>query len=93
MRINSKDEPQRPIERLAIFIEERGESYRKFERSIGLANGYISKQMARKGAIGSNILERIGREYPELNIMWLITGKQQMIVECNLPDMQLVHLS
>lgn len=81
MRINKKDKPQRPIERLATFIEEKDKSYREFERSIGLANGYMSKQIIRKGAIGSNILERIGGKYPELNIMWLITGKQQMIID------------
>lgn len=68
----------KPIERLVDFIKYKNKSYRAFEKSIGLANGYISNQLIKKGDIGSNILGKILIKYPDLNITWLITGLQKM---------------
>jgi hypothetical protein len=72
------------IERLAFFIEKKGLSFRKFEHIIDVGNGYIGKQLKRKAGVGSNILVKIHNQYPELNIMWLITGQQNMIVDTKL---------
>ncbi|EDP98167.1 hypothetical protein KAOT1_13157 [Kordia algicida OT-1] len=59
--------------------------------SIKVGNGYTSKQSKSNASIGSDVLERIIDTYPELNPLWLITGKGDMILDVNssgepLPD-------
>ena len=44
-------------------------------------NGYTSKQSKSKASVGSDVLERIIDTYPELNPLWLMTGKGNMILE------------
>lgn len=67
------------IDRLEVFIKSINLSRRVFEQNIGIANGYIGKQLKSKGAIGSHILKKILIQHPELNITWLITGQQKMV--------------
>ena len=37
--------------------------------------------MTKKSAMGSDLLERIMRLFPQLNIVWLLTGEGDMILE------------
>jgi hypothetical protein len=43
-----------------------------------VGNGYLTKQAAGKGSVGSEVLEKIHRQYPTLNILWLLTGDGEM---------------
>lgn len=83
MRKPIRKKPLTTIERLAVFIKTVGLNFREFEKKIELGNGYIGKQLKRKAGVGSNILYKISIKYPELNITWLITGKQKMTLESN----------
>ncbi len=76
-------ETMKPIERLQQYIEYRGLSMNSFDSSIGTGNGYIGKQIKKKGSIGSDILEKIFSSYPELNPTWLLTGNGSMLLEEN----------
>lgn len=69
---------QHTIDRLEAFIDTLGISTCEFERSIEVRNGYIGKQINRKGSIGSHIIERILNTYPQLNVVWLMTGRERM---------------
>ena len=51
------------------------------EERLEVSNGYITKTLARKSAMGSDLLERIMRLFPQLNIVWLLTGDGDMILE------------
>ena len=51
------------------------------EEKLGVSAGYITKTFARKSAMGSDLLERIMRLFPQLNIVWLLTGEGDMILE------------
>jgi hypothetical protein len=51
----------------------------EMERTCGFSNGYIGKQDHGKGSIGSGVLAKIEQHYPDLNLIWLVTGKGQMI--------------
>lgn len=51
-----------------------------FERACGIANGYLKKQYNGKGSIGSEILEKIHHNCPDLNVLWLLTGEGEMII-------------
>jgi hypothetical protein len=71
----------RLIDRLNKYLELQGISPYAFEQACGLANGYLGKQLKGKGSVGSDILEKIANQYPELNLVWLITGKGKIQVK------------
>lgn len=70
----------RVIDRLNQYLEAKRITAYAFERACGVANGYLGKQLKGKGSIGSDILEKISQEYPDLNLVWLITGQGKMLV-------------
>lgn len=51
------------------------------EERLGVSNGYITKTFSKKSSMGSDLLERIIKLFPQLNIMWLLTGEGDMILE------------
>lgn len=68
------------IDRIILFIKHKNLSMRAFDMSIGVGNGYTSKQSKSGASVGSDVLERIIDVYPDLNPLWLITGKEPMII-------------
>lgn len=79
------------IDRIILFIRHKRLSMRAFDMSIGVGNGYTSKQSKSNASVGGDVLERIIDVYPDLNPLWLITGKGNMILDINaleepLPD-------
>src|SRR2546430_13843559 len=71
----------RPIDRLAKYLDFIGILPSIFEKKAGISNGYILNNKVRKGGIGSEILDKIHKTYPELNILWLISGEGEMVVK------------
>jgi transcriptional regulator with XRE-family HTH domain len=71
----NNDKYMKPIERLALFCKLNKIRYSAVERNVGIANGYLSKQVNSKASIGSDILEKICNTYPDLNPAWLLTGR------------------
>jgi len=71
------------IERLNQFIDYKNISLNMFDKSIGASNGYIGKQIKNNGSIGSDLIQKIFSVYPDLNILWLMTGEGEMIKPIN----------
>jgi hypothetical protein len=71
----------KPIERIAMYLQFKTITPHSFERKIHLSNGYFSKQTKNLGSVGSDILVKIHESYPELNMLWVLTGEGQMIVD------------
>ncbi len=71
----------RLIERLYQYIEYKQLSFYAFERGCGMANGYLKKQYKGKGTVGSDMLEKIRKNYIDLSLMWLLTGEGTMLEE------------
>lgn len=69
------------IDRIILFIRHKGLSMRAFDMSIGVGNGYTSKQSKSNASVGSDVLEKIIDVYPDLNPLWLITGKGDMTLD------------
>ncbi len=69
------------IDRLIQFIEYAGLSARQFDISIGAANGYTLRMKKNHASIGSDVIENIIRTYPQLDVVWLLTGEGGMIKE------------
>lgn len=74
------------IDRLIQFIEYAGLSARQFDISIGAANGYTLRMKKNHASIGSDVIENILRTYPQLNVVWLLTGEGSMIKEEAQPE-------
>jgi transcriptional regulator with XRE-family HTH domain len=68
------------ITRLHQYIEFKRISLNSFDKSIGVSNGYIGKQIKNEASIGGDILEKISCIYTDLNIDWLITGRGEMLI-------------
>jgi len=77
MMKNSKNDA---IERLKEFIKAKNVPVARFERNCGLSNGYVSTT---RSSIGSDKVFSIWCAYPDLNIMWLITGEGEMLNATN----------
>jgi hypothetical protein len=73
----------RIIDRLVKYLGEKKITAYSFERTCQVANGYLKKQQKGKGSIGSDILERIHKNYFDLNLVWLITGEEEMLYPDN----------
>ncbi len=73
----------KPIERIEIFMHFKKISPHAFEQKIDLSNGYFSKQLKNLGSVGSDILIKIYKSYPELDILWILTGEGQMLKEAD----------
>jgi hypothetical protein len=71
----------KPIERLALYLKTRHITPHSFEKKIHLSNGYFSKQLRNLGSVGSDILIKIHENYRELNILWILIGEGDMLVE------------
>lgn len=73
----------RVTDRLLKFLEYKELSVYAFEKTCGLANGYLKKQQKGKGSIGSDILEKINQYYDDLDLLWIITGKGTMLQQAD----------
>ncbi|MBN8786417.1 MAG: hypothetical protein J0I84_04955 [Terrimonas sp.] len=70
----------RPIDRLYRYLNYKKIKPYTFEQSCNISNGYLNKQFKGKGAIGSDIVEKIHKRYEDLNLKWVLTGTGEMIV-------------
>ncbi|WP_430410157.1 hypothetical protein [Kordia sp.] len=69
------------IDRIVKFIKYKNLSMRAFDISIGVGNGYTSKQAKTKASVGSDVLEKIIDQYPDLSPLWLLTGEGDMAID------------
>lgn len=63
------------VQRLNQFIEIKGISKYKFYQKTGLSNGALDKG----DNLGSDKCEKIYYAFPEINLVWLLTGQGEMI--------------
>lgn len=60
--------------RLKQYLDLKGISDYRFQKDIGVTNGYLTKG----DTIRSDYLEKILAEYKDLNFIWLLTGDGDM---------------
>ncbi len=61
------------------FISHAGISARQFDLSIGASNGYTLRMKKNNASVGSDVIENILRVYPQLSVVWLLTGEGTML--------------
>lgn len=52
-----------------------------FEQMCNISNGYLNKQFKGKGSVGSDIVQKIHKTFPDLNVKWVVTGQGDMIIK------------
>ena len=67
------------IERLYKYIDYRGSKPTRFEKELGLSNGYLGTQLKRKADLGESVLNKIIDYCLDINPEWLLTGKGEML--------------
>jgi len=70
-------------ERLLQFLDHLGMGQSKFEKITGLSNGLINNI---GDSIHSKTINKISEKYPELNTVWLLTGKGEMMLASNIVE-------
>ncbi len=68
-------------DRVRQIIEYKGISLSVFNKKISAGTGYVEKLLQRNGTIGSDKLENIVFVFPDINPIWLLTGKGEMLKE------------
>ncbi len=69
------------IHRIIKLLHHLNLSARQFDMSIGSANGYTLRMQKNNASVGSDVIERIMEIYPQVNLIWLITGKGDMLLD------------
>lgn len=67
------------INRFIKYCDFKGIAPSRFEKNYGLSNGYFSIQLKRNGSLGEDVLKKIIDNCQELDAVWLITGKGNML--------------
>lgn len=79
LAVRKKPHMLKTVDRLIQFIEYAGLSARQFDLSIGASNGYTLRMKKNHASIGSDVIETIIKTYPQLNLIWLMTGEGEML--------------
>lgn len=76
---------QKIIHRIFQYIDYKGVPHTRFEKEIGLSNGYLNTQLRRNADIGESVLQRFIDNSLDVNVEWLITGNGSMLVNAKKP--------
>lgn len=82
-KVRTKD--QRSIDRLykfASWCKEKKyvKSLNEWESVCGLGGKYLSNTLqSPKGSVGAEVLEKVYRQFPTINLTWVVTGDGEMI--------------
>ena len=71
------------IERIYQYIDSKQIKVVDFERKNNISNGYLSKMKLRSAGIGEDILNSILENCPDINPVWLLSGKGEMLKSDN----------
>lgn len=70
---------KKPIERLFEYFDYKGIKPTRLEKQLGVSNGYFGTQKRRKADLGSSVIEKIIDYCLDLDPVWLLTGRGQML--------------
>ena len=72
------DETYKRIEQV---INYKRLNVRSFEDRINVSNNSVGTAIRRKSSFKSNVLNKILHSFPEINPTWLLTGKNEMLLD------------
>ena len=69
----------RKIDRLLEYLNYKGISENKATVDCQLSQGLLYRAKTGKADIGGKSIEKVSAQYPDLNILWLLTGEGSML--------------
>lgn len=66
-------------ERLLLYLEYKGITQYQFSKDTGLSNGFLKSG----SSVSSDNLKLLSNIYSDINLLWVITGDGEMILEKN----------
>lgn len=69
------------ITRLFTYLQYKAVPHTRFEKEIGLSNGYLKTQLKRNSDLGEGIIRKIIDNCLDMDAIWLITGRGSMLVD------------
>jgi len=79
------------INRLFEYLDYKGIKPTRFEKNIGLSNGYLGQQHKRQADLGETIILKILDNSLDLSIQWFITGKGNMIINGHVSEPEVTY--
>lgn len=73
--------PEKIIHRIQQIMDHYDLSKNAFDNRLGLGNNYIGSMIRREGNPGSDLIEKIVREWPEIDARWIVIGEGNMLLE------------
>lgn len=74
------DNPEQGV-RLEEIIDALNLTQTSLAESLGISQSYVSQMVGGSRNISRRVLHFITKNYPEINIRWLLTGEEQMFLE------------
>lgn len=68
------------LKRLDEYLQSKRISYYQLEKRLKVSRGSISRAVKGGTNIGSNVIEKLVENYPDINTEWLLRGKGEMIL-------------
>jgi transcriptional regulator len=67
------------ITRLFTYLQVKKIPHTRFEKEIGLSNGYLNTQLKRNSDLGESVIRKIIDNCLDIDLVWLLTGKGRML--------------
>ncbi|MDD2952937.1 MAG: transcriptional regulator [Parabacteroides sp.] len=67
------------ISRLFTYLQEKNIPHTRFEKEIGLSNGYLKTQLRRNSDLGESVIRKVIDNCLDIDICWLLTGRPPML--------------
>lgn len=67
------------LHRLNQFVQRRSVNLDKLDSQLNRENSLFNSEIQEDGSVSAEVLENICKSYPELNPIWLLTGKGEML--------------
>lgn len=69
------------IHRILKFIQNKPNASDQLDRTLGMGKEDLQQEVSKDGSVSTDVLEKICELYPELNPIWLVTGKGEMLID------------
>lgn len=73
------------ITRLFTYLQANDIPHTRFEKEIGLSNGYLKTQLKRNSDLGESVIRKIIDYCLDIDSNWLLTGRGSMLPHKNKP--------